>query len=126
MERGGFVAFEDLYLPCFTEHDIEISFYDTDDLTFNDQSTTRYVNCYSSGIIFAHDFQLGSNKMKGHYKVFGRMTQSGKINQGQVKAYSPDQIYSNKIENEDNLTKTTTSIEIDYLLNTFEVNDYWG
>jgi hypothetical protein len=80
MERGGFVAFENLYLPCFTEHDIELSFYDVDDLTYNDQSTTRYVNCYSSGIIFAHDFQLGSNKEKGHYKVFGRMTQTGKIN----------------------------------------------
>ena len=62
MERGGFVAFEDLYLPCFEEHDIEISFIDIDVITYNDQSTSRFVNCYTSGIIFAHDFQLGSNK----------------------------------------------------------------
>lgn len=81
MERGGFVAFEDLFLPCFTDHDIEISFYDVDDISAHDPSASHTVNCSNSSGIVAYDFHVdGRDENKGHYKVFGRMNQTGKLN----------------------------------------------
>jgi hypothetical protein len=47
MERAGFVAFENLFLPCFTDHNIEISLYDKDAWFrgAHDPSNTQFVNC---------------------------------------------------------------------------------
>lgn len=97
----------------------------TEDDTFgSDKTDVQSIDCLSVELYQSLDLKFDSSKGPGHYKVFGKMTEKGDINQATHTAHQVDDDDSNEIKNAD--VKATKAIKLEYLLNPFHLNDETG
>lgn len=97
----------------------------TEDDTFgSDKTDVQSIDCLSVELYQSLDLKFDSSKGPGHYKVFGKMTEKGDINQATHTAHLVDDDDSNEIKNAD--VKATKAIKLEYLLNPFHLNDETG
>jgi hypothetical protein len=88
-----------------------------------DETKEQSIDCLSLDLYQSLDLYF-DGKGPGHYKVFGKMTDKGDINQASHSAYLVDADESNEIKNKD--VKATKAIKLEYLLNPFHLNDQKG
>ena len=91
-----------------------------DDSIGESETGVKSIDCFSVELYQSLDLHFGGEGV-GLYKVFGKMTEKGEINQATHGVHQIASDDSNEIKNAD--AKATRAIKLEYLLNPFHLND---
>ena len=99
---------------------IQLSLLEDDGFS-NDHTNVKSIDCYSTDLYQTVDLAFDGDGV-GQYKLFGKMTTNGHMNQASHKVHEIDSEKSNKIDN-DEIKESKNAIKLEYLLNPFHLND---
>lgn len=102
MEVAGFIVFNRLYLPCFSNYKINLRLWEADLFGYLDADLSETAELDCSESIFQKSVQLGEDTSKGNYKLFGIVTPNKTVDDQRtddVSVYDVYDIYSNEGSN---------------------------